>query len=151
MIKEYRFGFSYKSLLAYFIQLLPTIIWLTYPPTNNILTQNSTPYPIIETIENGLGILSMLIIVFIVNKKESKHPKSARYLTLAIICITSYYISWVCYYKGYTASWMIITIMAGTPPFYLLFIGLWQNNKIIIPIALLFAMMHIGVTCSNFL
>ena len=148
-MNNYAFGFSLLGLLFYALQLLPNIIWMVKPPANNVLTQNSSPYKILNITEQGCGILTVALLILLVNKSGEGTP--IFYLVLAILFLLGYYIAWVFYYKGVVHPWLLIIGIAAMPPLYFISVGLWLNNLIALIPCVIFGIAHIVITCSTYL
>jgi hypothetical protein len=151
MIKNYRFGFSITGLIIYVLQLIPNIIWISFPPVNNVLAQNNSPYPILNIVERVCGISTVALLILIVNEESGRSKKANLYIGLAALFLVAYYISWVFYYKGVVSPWMLIAVMAGMPPLYFLFAGLWKKNYVVIIPCIIFGITHVTITYSTYL
>ncbi|WP_419884512.1 hypothetical protein [Paenibacillus sp. B-A-8] len=88
---NYGFQFSLKGFLLYALQLLPNIIWMLMPPANNVLTENSSVYKILNIIEGMFGVLTVILMIVLINKGEGSN--SNLYIGLAIMFLAAYYIS----------------------------------------------------------
>ncbi len=148
-MKNYVFGFSLMGLMLYALQLLPNIIWILTPPANNVLTKNSSVYPILNIIEQVFGIMTVVLLILLINKGDGRN--SNLYIGLAILFLVGYYIAWIFYYKGVVSPWLLITGIAAMPPLYFLFAGLWMKNYVALIPCVIFGVAHITNTCSNYL
>lgn len=148
-MKNYVFGFSLIGLIFYALQLLPNIIWLLAPPANNVLTKNSSAYPILNIIEQVYGIMTVALLILLINKDVGRN--SNLYIGLAILFLVGYYIAWIFYYKGVVSPWLLIIGIAAMPPLYFLFVGLWVKNYVVLLPCVIFGVIHITITCSNYL
>lgn len=147
-MKNYVFGFSLMGLILYALQLLPNIIWMLAPPANNVLTKNSSAYPILNILEQVFGIMTVALLILLINKDGGRN--SNLYIGLAILFLVVYYIAWIFYYKGVVSPWLLITGIAAMPPLYFLFVGLWMKNYISLIPCVIFGVTHIAITCSNY-
>lgn len=150
-MKNYKFGFSLKCLLLYLLQLFPNIIWMLFPPENDILAGNSASYEIFNDNEHIFGILTIAILILVMNKSSKKTKYTNIFKGLAFLCLAGYYISWVFYLSGAASPWLLVLGIAGMVPFYFFFIGLWQKNYLVLIPCIIFAITHIAITCSNYL
>ena len=148
-MKNYVFGFSLMGLILYALQLLPNIIWILTSPANNVLTKNSSVYPILNIIEQVFGIMTVVLLILLINKGDGRN--SNLYIGLAILFLVGYYIAWIFYYKGVVSPWLLITGIAAMPPLYFLFVGLWMKNYVALIPCVIFGVTHITITCSNYL
>ncbi|MEK5255114.1 hypothetical protein NST74_16750 [Paenibacillus sp. FSL F4-0125] len=146
---NYGFQFSLKGLLLYALQLLPNIIWMLVPPANNVLTENSSVYKILNIIEGMFGVLTVILMIVLINKGEGSN--SNLYIGLAIMFLAAYYISWVFYYNGVVAPWLLILGIACMPPLYFFFVGLWMKNYVLLVPCAIFGITHILITAMNYL
>jgi len=146
---NYAIQFSLMGLILYVLQLLPNIIWLLAPPANNVLTKNSSPYPIMNIMEQVFGIATVAILILIVNKTGERN--SNFFLGLAILFLAGYYVAWVFYYMGVVSPWLLIIGIAAMPPLYFFFAGLWLENYVALVLCIIFGIVHIAITCSTYL
>ncbi|AEG18215.1 hypothetical protein [Methanobacterium paludis] len=146
---NYVFGFSLMGLILYALQLFPNIIWMLAPPVNNVLTKNSSAYPILNIIERVFGIMTVALLILLINKGGGIN--SSIYIGLAILFLVGYYIAWIFYYKGVVSPWLLIIGLAAMPPLYFLFVGLWMENYVVLIPCVIFGITHIKITCSNYL
>ncbi len=148
-MNNYVFGFSLMGLILYALQLFPNIIWMLAPPANNILTKNSSPYPILNIIEFVFGIMTVALLILLINKGGGRN--SNFYIGLAILFLLGYYAAWIFYYNGVVSQWLFIVGIAAMPPLYFLFVGLWMNNYIALIPCVIFGVTHIAITCGTYL
>ncbi|MFC3749581.1 hypothetical protein [Paenibacillus sp. GCM10012306] len=148
-MKNYVLGFSLTGLLLYALQLLPNIVWMLSPPANNVLTKNSSVYPILNITEQVFGIMTVALLILLINKSSERN--SAIYLGLALLFLIGYYIAWVLYYNGVVAPWLLIIGIAAMPPLYFFFVGLWMKNYVVLIPSVIFGIAHIVITSSNYL
>lgn len=149
MILNYELGFSLTGLILYALQLFPNIIWKIAPPVNDVLNKNSSTRPTLNNIEQVFGILTVVLLIFLINTGVGIY--SNFYIGLAIIFLIGYYIAWILYYKGLVNPWLLIIGIAAMPPLYFLFIGFWLNNFVMIIPCIIFGVTHITITYSNYL
>jgi hypothetical protein len=131
------------------MQLLPNIIWMLTPPANNVLTKNSSPYQILNIIEQVFGIMTVAVLILLINKNAERN--NTLYLGLAILFLLGYYFAWVFYYRGVVSPWLLIAGIAAMPPLYFIFVGLWMNNYVALIPCVIFGITHIAITCSTYL
>lgn len=148
-MNNYGFQFSLVGLLLYGLQLIPNIIWKLIPPANNVLTKNSSDYKILNIIEGLFGMLTVILMVVLISKGEGRN--SNIYIGLAILFLAVYYISWILYYNGVVASWLLILGIASMPPLYFFFVGLWMKNYVLLVPCAIFGIVHILITCMTYL
>ena len=146
--KRYGFGFSWKGLVIYLVQLAPNIVWMLAPPANDVLTLNSSPYPFWDIVEHTLGVFIVVSLILVVSKSGGRSPV---FLGAAALMLAAYYVSWVFYYHGAVNPWLLIIGMAATPPLCFMFAGLWLKNDIAAAVSLVFGAVHVGITCGTYL
>ena len=120
-VKTYAIGISLTGLLLYILQLLPNILWKFAPPANNVLAQNASASQVLNFIEGFLGMMTVVLLVFLVRKGVERN--SNVYVVLAILFLAGYYISWILYYNGVVDPWLLIAGLAAMPPLYFFFSG----------------------------
>lgn len=147
-MKNYSLGFSFRGLIFYGAQLLPNIAWRLFPPANDVLAQNTSPYLWLDITEWTLGILTILILVFVVNRQGGSLGVGP--LIVCTVLMFVYYISWGFYLFGVIHPWFLMLGMVLVPPVYFLCAGLWLRNRVIILPALLFLVSHVSVYLTNF-
>lgn len=148
--ERYKLGFSLRGIVIYMLQLLPNIIWMLIPPVNDILAENNSAYPVFNIIEHVFGIVTVAVLILLVNK-GSERKKRVKYIGLAAVFLTGYYISWIFYYTGVVSPWILVAGIAGMPPLYFLFAGLWLENYAAVIPCVIFGITHVAITCSNYL
>lgn len=89
------------------------------PPANNVLTRNSSVHKILNIIEGLFGVLTVILMVVLINKGEGSN--SNLYIGLAVLFLADYYISWILYYNGVVAPWLLILGIACMLAFVFLF------------------------------
>jgi len=146
----YAFGFSLCGFLAFALQELPYLPWALWPPPNNPLAGNTAPYLWLEIAEKVAGILTVVVLIFIVRKNAAKFIRN-RFFLLAAICLTFYYASWIAYFAGCTNGWLIVLGLSALAPIYYLCVALGlQNKPAVIPCAI-FIVVHTSLNTLNFL
>jgi hypothetical protein len=148
-MKDHGFGFSLTGLILYALQLLPNIIWVLRRPANDVLAKNSSPYQILNVIEHVFGVMTVVLLVLLISKGGGRN--SSIYLDLAILFLVGYYVAWVLYYRGVVSPWLLIAGLAGMPPLYFFFAGLWMKNYVALIPCVIFGIAHVAITCSTYL
>lgn len=148
-MKNYKFGFSLTGLILYALQLFPNILWMLAPPANDVLTENSSVYPILNIIEQVFGIMTVVLLILLINKNKGRSGKL--YIGLAALFLAGYYAAWIFYYRGAVAPWLLIIGIAAMPPLYFFFVGLWKRKYALLIPCVIFGVTHISITCSSYL
>ncbi len=130
------------------LQLAPNIVWMLAPPANDVLTQNSSPYPFWDIVEHTLGVLIVVSLIFVVSKSGRRSPA---FLAVAALFLAAYYVSWVFYFQGAVYPWLLVIGMAATPPLCFLFAGIWLKNDIAALVSVVFGAVHVAITCGTYL
>ena len=148
-MKSYKFGFSLFCLIAYFIQLLPNIVWQLFPPQNDVLATFDSPIKILNTLEWIFGILTIFILVIVVNKTYRKSENRAKKFLLSCgILMAIYYIGFAAYICGFANVWWIFLTMVITPPIYFGTLALWQKNLWGVVSSVIFLALHAAVVLT---
>lgn len=149
MIKKYRFGFSWEGLVAFLLVMTPNILWMACPPVNDPLARNSAP----AAVEIAMSVSQWLMIALlaVIKRKDAVRGKPASRI-FCIACgalLLSYYLLWAAYFMGYAAPLQLLG-MAVFPCTYFILFAVWRENMLALVPALVFAVLHIGVTFINF-
>ena len=148
-MNNYNLGFSLKGFLAFMLVMIPNVIWMIVPPSNNPIAANSAMYPLFDII-TGISKAMMITLLIILIPKKNRHGKGKKiYIKFALFCLVIYYVMWILYYAGIINPWMLVG-MAVFPSAYFIFVELWLNNYIAITPSAFFGIAHIAITFSNF-
>lgn len=109
----------------------------------------SSAYKTLNIIEGLFGVLTVTLMIFLLNKGEGRNRNF--YIGLAVLFLAGYYISWIFYYNGVVAPWLLILGIACMPPLYFFFAGLWMKNYVLLVPCAIFGVTHILITCMNYL
>lgn len=149
-MKNYRFGFSLKGLIAFLLVMIPNVVWMIVPPMNNPIAENSASYPIFDIVVTVSQVTMIALLIALISE-ESRNSKSIKkYFKLACFCLVGYYIGWIGYYMGVIYPWMIFS-MSVLPSVYFISIELWLKNYIAIIPSIVFGITHIAITYSNYI
>lgn len=151
MMKNYKIGFSPYGFAAFALQEVPALLWLLRPPAENPLAGNAPATPLLGVLEQGGGILTVLLTLFLV-RKDALPPKfKSPYFTLAVLCLAVYDICWAGYFRGAVDGWRIVLGLSAPVPLYYLFVALWLKNRPAAIPCLLFFIGHVGSNILNYL
>ncbi|MFC4322999.1 hypothetical protein [Litchfieldia salsa] len=149
-MKKYRFGFSLNGFIVFLLAIVPNIIWVIVPPTNNPIAGNSASIPIFDIVVHVSQFIMILLLISVI-RKESKNKKYIRvYIGLASFCLAGYYALWISYYAGILSPWIYVGL-AVLPSIYFISAELWLKNYVAIIPSVVFGLTHILITCSNVL
>ena len=146
-MKEYKIKFSIKGFLAFVLIMIPNIIWMIIPPSNDFLASNSSDIVVLNvlmTISQWIMIALLMILV----RKTEVSSSSHIYKLICIVCLGIYYISWVFYYMNIMNQIMFLGMAVIPCSFFIIFI-IWQKIYLVLVPAIIFAVLHIGITFSN--
>jgi hypothetical protein len=149
-VTNYTFGFSLTGLVIYLLQLAPNIVWLLRPPASNPMSRNSSPHQLLNAIEHVCGIAIVALLILVVNKTAVPALADTPSLILAALLILGYYASWILYYRGVVAPWLLVFGLAALPPLYFLCAGLWLENYLVVILSIPFLAAHVYITYANF-
>ena len=124
------------------------MIWILAPPVNDVLTKNSSAYPILNLTEQVFGIATVAMLILLKSGKDGDGRK--RCLGFAILFLAGYYLAWIFYYRGVVSPWLLIIGIAAMPPLYFFFSGLWMRNDLVLIPCAVFGITHLAITCSSY-
>lgn len=148
-MKDIRLGFSRFGFLVASLQLLPNIIWVLFPPDPDVLTNNSSVFPLLEYSEHILGTSIVLMLLFLVGEGDHKLIPKGKQAIGSFAAIVLYWICWILYYAGLQCN-VVIYSMVVLPPIAFFLAGMAKKVPIISIAASLFVIFHVLVTLENF-
>ncbi len=151
-MKNYEFTFSIKGFGVFFAVMLPNILWIAYPPANDILTTNLSDYSILNYTMFTSQWIMLTLLMILSRKAETEIDTASNTDTFYIVCCTvsllGYYIFWVLYYMAITSS-IVFMGMAIFPSVFFIMFSLLEKNYIALFPAIIYAILNIGITYSN--
>lgn len=147
-MKTYKIGLSIKGFLAFIAVMIPNIVWMIYPPSNNMLSSNSSNIAILNILMSVSQWTMIATLIFLSRTIESNKKYDKLYIVTSIICLSIYYISWVYYYMNIVPAFILLGMAIFPCGFFILF-TIWQNNTIAFIFAIMFSVLHIAITYSN--
>jgi hypothetical protein len=141
LTNKYFFYFSWLGLILFGFQAAPNFFWTLIPPIDNPLAHNSAPNLFWEILEHGLGIILVVLLVTIANRKFEMSKANPKILTGAIVLVFAYYVCWIMYYAG-NYNQISLFLMALIPPIYFMVCGFYLKKHFIIPLAFVFGIVH---------
>lgn len=148
MFKNYKIGSSLIGITAVALIMIPNIVYLFATPPDDILSANETGYWLWNVLENVGRYGLMISLCIIVNKNTIS--KNAILNAAAICSLLLYYSLWTAYFKG-IFNGLSLTGMAFFPSAFFLLMSWKLKNMIAFSFSLLFAIVHIAITSSNYL
>ncbi|MDR2651683.1 MAG: hypothetical protein LBC68_05155 [Prevotellaceae bacterium] len=145
--KDYFCGFWLPGMMFFLIQELPYAVMPFLSLPANPLMEMKTAFPLLEIFEKLFGILTVLLLTFVVNDKvipsPSKHRCTKLLFLLALFFLVLYYAGWYFYFNGYQSLSLILILLVAMPPLYYMSLGLWRKNYPLAVNSFLFLLFHI--------
>jgi len=149
-MKNIKIGFSAFGLLVAALQALPNIAWALFPPTPNALNGNASSNPFIEYGEHILGVAIVILLVFLVNRRNTYKLVPAGIPTIVCFAaIALYWGCWALYYAGIQAT-PVIYAMVLLPVTAFFFAGVAEKVTPISAVSAAFLAFHALVALENF-
>jgi hypothetical protein len=139
--------FSLVGLAVVILQQIPGIVWALHPPKDDPFSRNSGT-PLVEALEKGFGIASLLMLVVVPLRGSILPNLSGASALAALVVLGAYYAFYVAYFLGVT-SWPILLGMAAFPPMAYLLAALSQGNYLALASTTVFGVVHVSLTYSN--
>jgi hypothetical protein len=139
-------GFSWKGIVIFLLPMLPNILFfILKDPNGSRVVMNHHFF--LDIIEHGSQGIFIVLLIFIVNKKES--PTFCVYTIFMAILLLSYYGLWVAYFTVGSNFFMLMS-MAVFPMVYFILAEMWLHNLIAIVPTLIFGVIHIMITYIDY-
>lgn len=155
LFKNYYLGISFIGIVAFVIQEIPYIIMPLIKPASNPIMNIQNEIKWIETIQDILGMLSMILLMLIVRDDVKSFSiitaKDNVFFALTVFMILINFVGWTFYYWGYQYGWLIVISQFAVVPLYYLFFGLWKSNYLLVGTATLFFIIHTINGFMNFI
>ena len=149
MWKRYRIGLCGWGLAVYLLQILPNLIWMLWPPENDVLSQNTSPYLGLELSEKISGVLLAAGLILLKRQLSSRNHPVFLFLSIGFLC--GYYAAWGCYFAGMVQPWLLVAGLAAMPPLCFAACAVWLRNGLVLFPCALFAVVHVTITCQTYL
>ena len=140
--------FSPVGLLAVLLQQIPGIVWAIHPPKVDPFAKNSGTLEV-ELLEKTFGIGTILLLVVVPISSPLLPGMAIVFVIGAFAVLATYYGFYAAYYLGVT-SLPVLLGMAAFPPLCFLLIALYQGNCLALVTSMVFGVVHVGLTYSNF-
>ena len=148
MLKNYRIGFDWISLILFLIIMIPNFIWFLVPAPNDVLRTESVTGTI-DGIASVCQVLMVASLCLVINRNNTESKAIGTIITVAA-CVVLYYICWICYYHGNTDMTVLIGLTAF-PCAAFLFYSYKKMNMIAVLFAGVFSLCHLTYTIVNFI
>lgn len=142
-------GFSPYGFLIVALQSLPNILWALRPPVPDVLKGNASSVPFIEFGEHILGVTAVILLVFLVNRKQMQRIPHGGWMVAGFLSIALYWLCWVAYFAGIQPT-PIIYAMVILPPVAFFCAGVAQRTWPVPVISVVFLAFHLLVAFENF-
>ena len=115
-------------------------------PTNSLF---------LDVCEKIFGILSIVLMVFIVHKDSKLFSVSSKseiaFFSVAVGVIFLNFIGWILYFCGLQSVAVMIIFLFALPPLYYVCIGLWRKNYFLTAVGSIFFVIHLTNAFVNLL
>lgn len=129
----------------YIIQKLTFLKFHFFPPANDPLAYNYSPYAWLNALEflSGSGVVASLILL------DSKHLKRKRlFLYLALLWLCVYYIAWIYYFLEF-ATFLVLFSISLMPPLYFALLALYLQNRIMFVLCVPFGIAYCWISAQG--
>lgn len=148
MFGSYKFKIDFWSIGLFLLMMLPNFLWFAFPAPNDVLRVTSST-PITDAIGSFLQI-SLIASLSCLAHKDSKSLRFSAGIIATLICVITYCIGWVLYYKTITSPWVIL--MLTLPPcLAFLFYAIDRKNWIASLFGIGFTVCHVIFALVNFI
>jgi len=144
-----RIRFSLYGLMIVTLQALPNILWALWPPTPNALEGNASSVPFIEYGEHVLGVAIVIMLLFLVNKTQTRKIPTSSWAIASLVAIALYWLCWTLYFAG-IQPYPVIYAMVILPPVAFFSTGIVEKVWPISVTSAMFLIFHIMVAFENF-
>ena len=148
MLRQYKFGFDWYSLILFAITMLPTFFWMAVPAQNDILRTTSIT-PLTDAIASVSQVTMIFTLCVFINKNVNKISITPLIVGV-IICCLLYYAGWICYYSGITNA-LIIVLLTVPPCMSFVLCALDRKNYFALIFALVFLISHLIYGVVNYI
>ncbi len=149
MINNYIMRFSLKGFIAVLLVIIPNILYSVIPHNANLLEQGGE-FGVLDIFENIFRLLLIVSLLILVNENKTRQTKSRFTLICAFLFLTAYYIMWALLFLCISNCFVYIGLAAFPCVFFLLTAMDLRNYPAMVT-AVIFAVLHIIITCKNYL
>lgn len=147
-MKSYEMKFSFKGLIAVILVMIPNVIYAVFPHHTNLLGNDD--FGVIDIFENIFRFLLIALLIILVNKNKTHQTKNKFTLICELLFLTAYYIMWVLLFLSVSNSFVYIGLAVFPCAFFIITAMILRNYPAMIT-AIIFAALHIIITCKNYL
>lgn len=146
-------GFWITGAVLFVLQEVPYMVMPLVKMADNPIMNMPESSMILEILEKVTGSLCIAAMIFCVSENAPFFGigEGMRRIGFAgaVIVLLLNYTGWILYFNGHQSTWIILFFLVLMPPLYYVFIGLWRNNRILLPIGLVFALIHFAHVYLN--
>lgn len=150
------FGFSFVGLIIFLLPMMINMVYVIYPPKNNIEEDNENKKAsILEIIENSTRIAYVIILCILISNKSLNYRSPLLYISGVFLVL--YYIVWIRYFIGgrdvklLGKKFLFIPLpLAVFPVLYFIFAALWMNNYLAVAVMCIFGIAHNIISYESF-
>jgi len=148
-MKNLRLRFSPYGFVIVALQSLPNILWALAPPTPNALEGNASSIPFIEFGEHFLGVLTVIMLLFLVNKLQARTIPMNGWTITSFVAIALYWLCWALYFAGIQPN-LLLYAMCVLPPVAFFSAGIAGKVWPISAASVIFLAFHLAVAFENY-
>ena len=149
-------GFSFVGLIIFLLPMIINVVYVIYPPENNIEEENENKKTsILEIIENSTTIAYVIILCILISNKSLNYRSPLLYISGVFLVL--YYIVWIRYFIGgrdvklLGKKFLFIPLpLAVFPVLYFIFAALWMNNYLAVAVMCIFGIAHNIISYESF-
>lgn len=148
MKNNYRWGFDVWALALFLFLMIPTVLWILFPPLKDPLRAESVT-PVVDIIGIIFQVLTVATLCFVQWNRRAYYYRIWA-MAATILCILLYSPGWILYYmKGITLASMLL--MTLPPCLAFVFYALAKRNTLAVIFAAVFTVCHLIYAIVNFL
>lgn len=147
-MKTYKLGFSPIGCMAVLLVMIPNLLYFFAVPPSDVLSANEADFILWNVLENIGRFGTMLTLCVVVNQHNMRKVRYQDALAWGSLCV--YVILWSLYFIGWFNGVSLVGL-ALFPSLFFMLVAWKLRNMPALLFAALFAVLHIGITCSNFL
>ena len=148
-MKNLHLRFSLYGTLIVALQSLPNIIWALFPPAVNRLEGNVSSIPFVEYGEHILGVATVILLLFLVNKTVANRIRRTAPAIVGFIAIALYWLCWALYFAGIQPD-AVLYAMVILPPVAFFCAGLAEKVWPVSAVSTVFLAFHLAVALDNY-
>lgn len=148
-ITQFRIGFDPYGLVLFFLIMIPNVIWMAVPQSDDIFREESIT-PILDGIAAVCQALMVLALCFCIRKEPVRFCFRSTGVVLTVLFVGLYYLAWVFDYVGMVND-LIVLSLALFPCFAFISYLFYRKNWIGMIPAVIFSCCHVIFALVNFI